>query len=154
AGGRRAERDVAAPRAADLARGRRRGVHRRRDRAGDPVALRAARRRSVGLTHRGLPGSAWASLLYDALRGSEHPMTTAPGKCPCSAELAVQRALSILDQGGEYELGGGDYCPSATDLPWTRSRETGRLVCDCSGFAISWCYQIPRHRPGFNRGSW
>ncbi len=74
---------------------------------------------------------------------------------PCSAAEAVQRALSVVGQGGEYEIGGGDYYPiGGIDLPWTRSRETARLVSDCSGFAISWCYQIPRHRPGFNRGLW
>jgi hypothetical protein len=74
---------------------------------------------------------------------------------PCSAATAAQRALSVIGQGGEYELGGGDYDPvGGIDLPWTRSQATGRLVSDCSGFAISWCYQIPRHRPGFNRGDW
>jgi hypothetical protein len=77
------------------------------------------------------------------------------GPRPSSAELAVHRALSVLGQGGEYELGGGDYYPvGGIDLRWTRGRETGQLVSDCSGFAISWCYQIPRHRPGFNHGDW
>jgi len=28
------------------------------------------------------------------------------------------------------------------------------MASDCAGFAISWCYQLTRHRPGFNKGSW
>lgn len=72
---------------------------------------------------------------------------------PGGADEAVRRALSVVGRGGEYEMGGGDWYPvGGIDLPWTRSRETGRLVSDCSGFAISWCYQMPRHRPGFNVG--
>jgi hypothetical protein len=64
------------------------------------------------------------------------------------------RALSVIGTGGEYEMGGGDYRPSGgIDLPWTRN-EAGRFVSDCSGFAISWCYMLRRHRPGFNRGWW
>jgi len=73
---------------------------------------------------------------------------------PCTAAEAVERALSVAGQGGEYEMGGGDYYPvGGIDLPWTRNK-AGGLVSDCSGFAISWCYRLPRHRPGFNRGPW
>lgn len=78
------------------------------------------------------------------------PVPTGPR--PCSAAEAVQRALSIVDQGGEYELGGGDYYPiGGIDLPWTPNA-AGRLVCDCSRFAICWCYRLRGHRPGFNCG--
>lgn len=73
---------------------------------------------------------------------------------PCSAEEAVQRALSIVGQGGAYYLGTGAYYPiGGIDLPWTRN-EAGKLGSDCAGFAISWCYRLRRHRPGFNRGAW
>jgi hypothetical protein len=81
-------------------------------------------------------------------------VTVVTGPRPCSATEAVQRALSIVGQGGEYELGGGDYYPvGGLDLPWTRNA-AGRLVCDCSRFAIVWCYKLRGHRPGFNRGDW
>lgn len=76
---------------------------------------------------------------------------------PCSAAEAVQRALSIANQGGEYQLGTGDYRPSVVnglliDRPWTaRDNHVGS---DCAGFAISWCYKLQRHRPGYNAGPW
>jgi len=73
---------------------------------------------------------------------------------PCSADEAVARALSLVGRGGAYELGGGDYHPAGgVDLPWTQNGE-GLLVCDCSRFAICWCYRLPGARPGFNAGSW
>lgn len=76
------------------------------------------------------------------------------GPRPCSAREAVERALRVVGQGGEYRLGAGDYRPAGdVDLPWT-SAAVGGPGSDCSGFAISWCYKIPRHRPGFNHGSW
>ncbi len=72
---------------------------------------------------------------------------------PCSAIEAVNRALSIAGHGGQYELGTGDYSPiNGVDLPWTSNgKATGS---DCAGFAISWCYKLKRHRPGYNQGSW
>ena len=72
---------------------------------------------------------------------------------PCSATEAVQRALSLVGQGGQYLLGTGGYRPTAVpDLPWTEL--DGELGSDCAGFAISWCYKLPRHRPGYNHGVW
>jgi hypothetical protein len=75
------------------------------------------------------------------------------GVDPCSATLAVQRALSIVGKGGQYILGTGNYRKSASpDVPWT-SRD-GKRGADCAGFAMAWCYCIVRSRKGFNRGSW
>jgi hypothetical protein len=79
---------------------------------------------------------------------------------PCSAAEAVARALSIVGKGGQYELGTGDYRPQPTfpgapdvDLPWT-TNDLGARGSDCAGFAGCWCYKLPRHRPGYNRGPW
>jgi hypothetical protein len=77
---------------------------------------------------------------------------------PCSASEAVARALSIARNGGQYELGTGDYRPTSVggklvDAPWTSSSH-GAIGSDCAGFAISWCYKVPRHRPGLNVGPW
>jgi hypothetical protein len=77
---------------------------------------------------------------------------------PCTADEAVTRALSLVGKGGRYELGTGDYRPSPAagalvDLPWTTSN-SGAVGSDCAGFALSWCYKIPRGRPGLNRGAW
>jgi len=78
---------------------------------------------------------------------------------PCSATEAVLRArLLLAAKTGQYVLGTGDYRPwtdeagNVTDWPWTsRGTMTGS---DCAGFAISWCYKLRRHRPGFNKGHW
>lgn len=56
---------------------------------------------------------------------------------------------------GEYELGTGDYRPRVIgtyliDVPWTDAGD--KRGSDCAGFAISWCYKLRRHRPGFNKG--
>jgi len=51
---------------------------------------------------------------------------------------AVDRAISMLGR-GTYRLGTGDH-------------DTTDEVFDCVGFALCWCYQIKRHRPGFNKG--
>lgn len=83
------------------------------------------------------------------------------GAAPCSPAEAVQRALSIIGKGGQYVLGTGDYRPHdapdpsrplATDLPWTQRERDGLIGSDCAGFAISWCYKLRRHRPGYNKG--
>lgn len=75
------------------------------------------------------------------------------GPRPCPPHQAVARAKLFLGDGGQYVLGTGDYHPSiAGDVPWTE--RDGRLGSDCAGFAICWCYCLPRHRPGFNVGSW
>lgn len=58
-----------------------------------------------------------------------------------TAEQAVKLALSLVGS-GTYWLGTGDC-----DTP----RE-GKS--DCAGFAINKCYNIRRHRPGFNKGAW
>jgi len=70
---------------------------------------------------------------------------------PCSAVEAVQRANSLVDKGGQYVYGTGDYVGDDKP-PWTT--RGGLTGADCAGFAISWCYKLRRHRPGYNRGSW
>ena len=58
-----------------------------------------------------------------------------------TAEQAVKHALSRVGT-GEYQLGTGDCY----------TERGGKS--DCAGFAINWCYNLRRHRPGFNRGPW
>ena len=70
------------------------------------------------------------------------------GDIPCSAEEAVNRMLSIEDNGGQYLLGSGDYSPTAPGVPWTT--RNGEIGSDCAGAAISFAYRLRRHRPGFN----
>lgn len=60
---------------------------------------------------------------------------------PFSPEKAVQIAESQVGH-AVYQLGTGD----STDKPDDPT--------DCAGFAISRCYGLRRHRPGFNRGDW
>jgi len=72
---------------------------------------------------------------------------------PCSPVLACSRSRRMVGQPYPYVLGTGDYKPTPTsDTPWTQ--RDGMLGSDCAGFAISWCYELPRHRPGFNVGPW
>lgn len=73
------------------------------------------------------------------------------GARPCSPAEAVQRALSLVGKGGRYVLGTGDYLGDDKP-PWTT--RDGLSGSDCAGFAISWCYKLPRHRKGYNVGSW
>ncbi len=71
---------------------------------------------------------------------------------PCSAVEAVRRALLLVGSPERYVLGCGNFRPHGIDLPWTTNEHgTGS---DCWGYAGAWCYQLPRHRPGFNHGSW
>lgn len=72
------------------------------------------------------------------------------GPRPCTAAEAVERALSLVGKGGQYVLGTGDYLGDTP--PWTT--RAGLTGSDCAGFAMSWCYKLPRHRKGFNVGSW
>jgi len=53
------------------------------------------------------------------------------------ANDAVQRALRFVDT-GKYKLGRGGYKFNRT----TPMDADG--FCDCTGFAPSWCYQMPR----------
>jgi hypothetical protein len=71
---------------------------------------------------------------------------------PCTASEAVERAKEMVNNGGQYLLGTGDYHPTSGDCPWT-SNEKG-VGSDCAGFAICWCWKLKRHRPGFNKGEW
>jgi hypothetical protein len=72
---------------------------------------------------------------------------------PCSPAEAVQRAMSMVGRPEPYILGTGDYRPRPNeDLPFTRNRVG--YGSDCWGFAGAWCYKLPRHRQGFNRGRW
>ena len=70
---------------------------------------------------------------------------------PCLAATAAERAKSLAGKGGQYVLGTGDYLGDDKP-PWTV--RAGMSGSDCAGFALSWCYKLPRHRPGYNRGSW
>lgn len=76
---------------------------------------------------------------------------------PCNAAEALARAASIVNAGGQYLLGTGDYWPhkeagNLVDLPWTA--KSGLWGSDCAGFAVCWAWKIQRHRPGFNHGAW
>lgn len=55
----------------------------------------------------------------------------------------------VGDKTGMYWLGTGNY---GVD-PWTPNPED-KPASDCAGFAISWCWKLRRHRPGFNKGGW
>ncbi|MCA1833050.1 MAG: hypothetical protein ABR520_11310 [Mycobacteriales bacterium] len=57
------------------------------------------------------------------------------------ADRAVARALALIGR-GTYVFGTGDIDSSGDDAR------------DCFGFACCELFGIPRHRPGFNRGSW
>lgn len=78
----------------------------------------------------------------------------------CTVDEAVSRAQRTLEiGGGEYWLGTGDYHPiklvkAYIDLPWTTPSNELKVASDCAGFAISYCWKLKRHRPGFNTGSW
>lgn len=79
----------------------------------------------------------------------------------CSAGEAVDRARSLVNKGGQYILGTGDYrgVVNGTDLPWTKyyaksSPWYNKPGSDCAGFAICWTWKLRRHRPGFNVGPW
>lgn len=76
---------------------------------------------------------------------------------PCTAPEAIDRARAVVNSGGQYILGTGDYWPHTeagkpVDLPWTA--RSGKWGSDCAGFAICYAWKLKRHRPGFNRGSW
>lgn len=66
---------------------------------------------------------------------------------PCPPSVAVDRAKRMLGRQEPYALGAGDHHPGKLDEPFTNGG------CDCYGF-VTWCYELPRHRPGYNRGSW
>lgn len=72
---------------------------------------------------------------------------------PCTAEMAVERALhEVGAKRGQYLYGSGDYrpWPDGHDVPWSADSASS----DCAGFAICWAWMIRRHRPGFNIGPW
>jgi hypothetical protein len=83
----------------------------------------------------------------------------------CYAGEAVHRARSMVNNGGQYVLGTGNYAPRfkgakvIEDVPWTpywdkSSSWYNKLGSDCAGFAICWAWKLRRYRPGFNQGSW
>lgn len=81
----------------------------------------------------------------------------APSNVPCSPTEALHRARAMVNAGGQYLLGTGDYWPhteagNPVDLPWTMLGN--KWGSDCAGFAICYAWKLKRHRPGFNRGSW
>lgn len=70
-----------------------------------------------------------------------------------TASEAIYRAQLVAhNRNGVYYLGAGNYLGHPDDPPWTPSPYGP--ASDCSGFAISYCYGIVRHRPGFNTGPW
>lgn len=76
---------------------------------------------------------------------------------PCTPSEALARAQRMVNNGGQYLLGTGDYWPHKengleVDLPWTYLN--GKAGSDCAGFAICFAWKLQRHRPGFNHGSW
>lgn len=77
-------------------------------------------------------------------------MTTGPKAC--TAAEAVERMMSIVNKGGQYVYGTGDWRPDASDAPWTQREKDGKIGADCAGCAICWAYKIHRHRPGYNKG--
>lgn len=74
------------------------------------------------------------------------------GPRPCGPNEAVQRAYSMLSRPMPYVYGTGTYKLNGVDDPWTM-RKDGKVGSDCAGFVV-WCYKLPRHRPGFNKGPW
>jgi Putative peptidoglycan binding domain/CHAP domain len=119
-----------------------------------PITARAVRafQRDRGLRDDGVVDPTTAAALDS---GSRRPAVAAPR--PCTATEAVARALSLVGRGGQYQLGTGDYHPARAgtpdDLPWAPA-VSGAPGSDCAGFALSWCYKLPRHRPGLNVGPW
>jgi hypothetical protein len=76
---------------------------------------------------------------------------------PCTPAEAVARALAWVDKPGVYWLGAGNYHPhliagTMLDEPWT-SAPNGAPASDCR-FACCFCYKLPAHRGGFNKGTW
>lgn len=121
-----------------------------------PITAGAVRafQRDHQLEVDGVVGPITRSALVAALAGHKPPRLPRP----CAGSEAVARARSLVGNGGQYELGTGNYHPTTVagkviDVPWTSSG-SGALGADCAGFAISWCYKLPRHRPGLNVGPW
>ncbi len=72
---------------------------------------------------------------------------------PCLPAEAVSRALLLVGRPEIYVLGTGTYQPRPhEDLPFTRNARG--YGCDCWGLAGSWCFRLPRHRMGYNKGPW
>ncbi len=63
------------------------------------------------------------------------------------AARVVARAESQLDT-GRYGLGKGGRHPDAP-TPFDKAG-----LCDCSGFALAWCYGWDRYAPGLIGGDW
>ena len=72
---------------------------------------------------------------------------------PCTADEAVSRLARMVNHGGQYVYGTGDYDPhDFLDLPWTMSKRMAGS--DCAGAAICYAWKLVRSRPGFNKGAW
>lgn len=70
---------------------------------------------------------------------------------PCSSAEAIQRAVAHVGR-GTYGLGKGGYDPKHADSPF--ANVNGIDMADCWAFAGSYCYRVPLHREGYNRGAW
>jgi cell wall-associated NlpC family hydrolase len=91
-------------------------------------------------------GARWAAPRVEPpeLAAVEREIAAAPD--PRAARV-VARALSMVGR-GIYGLGKGGRHPDAP-TPFDAS---GR--CDCSGFALAWCYGWDRYAPGLIDGDW
>jgi hypothetical protein len=60
-----------------------------------------------------------------------------------------------LDKPHPYVLGGGNYSPKAPRTAVTVVVKGGKRIVgiDCMG-VVAYALKVPRHRPGYNRGSW
>ena len=73
---------------------------------------------------------------------------------PCDATTAFARMDAIAGVSMPYIYATGDYDPHNPDVPWTTRAKDGKRGSDCAGAAICYAYELLRHRPGFNHGSW
>lgn len=65
---------------------------------------------------------------------------------------AIARIHALLGRGSPYILGAGNHLGPTS----VRKKDgtTTPLGFDCWGMADSYAHGIPRHEPGFNKGSW
>lgn len=66
---------------------------------------------------------------------------------PLPRDQALARMLSLVGKPIPYYLGTGDATGQTT-------RRDGKRGMDCAGAAMAYAYGLPRHRPGYNHGSW
>lgn len=72
---------------------------------------------------------------------------------PCDPATALARIAQVVGVRMPYVLGTGDYSTLHPLVPWTTRKRDGRSGADCAT-VMSFGYAVPRHRPGYNIGSW